>query len=92
MSDQPSNSALEVKLDYLQRDIREIKSDVKEIKNDYVSRREFESRFLESDNSVTERFKPIKEDVSFLKKVVYSTAALIISTLLIAAINFFVNK
>lgn len=38
---QPNNSVLEVKLDYIQKDIKVIKEDVKEIKNDYLTRREF---------------------------------------------------
>lgn len=41
MSEQPNNSVLEVKLDFIQRDIKVIKEDVKEIKNDYLTRREF---------------------------------------------------
>lgn len=34
-------NSVDVKLDYIQRDIRDIKSDVSTIKNDFVTRREF---------------------------------------------------
>lgn len=61
MDEQPPNSALDVKLEYLGRDIREIKSDVKEIKADYVSRREFESKLAE-----------INARVGLITKIIYA--------------------
>lgn len=54
---QPPNSALDVKLDYIQRDIGEIKRDIKEIKSDYISRREFEDVI----KTVREEFAPYKK-------------------------------
>ncbi len=74
--DQPPNSALNVKLDYMQRDIKEIKDDVKDIKNEYVSRREF-----------TDSVKAIREEISPLKKFVYA----IISVLGIAVLGAILN-
>lgn len=62
--EQPPNSALDVKLDYIQRDIREIKGDIKEIKNEYVPHREFE-----------EAIKVIKDDISYYKKLLYGVFA-----------------
>lgn len=40
-TEQPNNAVLEVKLDYISKDITTIKADIKEIKNDFVARREF---------------------------------------------------
>ena len=39
--EQPNNAVLEVKLDYISKDITVIKSDIKEIKSDFIARREF---------------------------------------------------
>lgn len=64
--EQPPNSALNVKLDYIQRDINEIKGDVKDIKKDYVSRMEF-----------IETIKVIKEDLSSHKKLVYGLISIL---------------
>lgn len=55
--DAPSNSILEVKLNYIQKDIGEIKNDVKEIKNDYVSRRELNDIL----KTVREEMKSIRD-------------------------------
>lgn len=40
-TEQPNNAVLEVKIDYLLKDVQTIKTDVKEIKNDYLTRREY---------------------------------------------------
>jgi hypothetical protein len=62
MSDeQPPNSALDVKLDYIQKDIGEIKKDIKEIKTDYIIRREFNEALLD-----------IRRQLAFFQKIVYS--------------------
>jgi hypothetical protein len=39
--EQPNNAVLEVKLDYISKDITVIKADIKEIKSDFIARREF---------------------------------------------------
>lgn len=74
--EQPSNSALNVKLDYIQRDINEIKADVKDIKKEYVSRMEF-----------NEAMKSMREEIAPLKKFVYA----IISILGVAVIGALLN-
>lgn len=61
MEEQPPNSALDVKLDYIQRDIGEIKKDMKEIKADYIIRREF-----------NEALKDIRTQLAFFQKIVYA--------------------
>lgn len=48
MTEVPTNDVLNVKLDYIQKDIAVIKADVKEIKADYVTRREFETQLRDS--------------------------------------------
>jgi len=81
VNDQPTNSILEVKLDYITKDIHEMKSDIKEMKGDYLSRREFEERskateekgivrIKESDEKRESGFIYLKEKVNFLTKLV----------------------
>lgn len=80
--DSPSNSVLEVKLDYIQKDIAVIKSDVKEIKSDYVTRREFENNLRdlaakttliaqELDTKTDTRFKVAEERIDKIYTVLY---------------------
>lgn len=51
-------TSVDVKLDYIQRDIREIKGDVSLMKNDFVSRREF-----------TEALNSLKAEIVLLKSI-----------------------
>lgn len=81
LAEQPPNSALNVKLDYIQRDINEIKGDVKEIKNDYVSRREF-----------NETLKTLREEISPLKKFVYGIISVIGLAVIGAIIQLVINQ
>lgn len=69
--EQPPNSALNVKLDYIQRDINEIKGDVKSIKSDYVSRREFETEFKDIETRLQAQFASVNEKVALLNRVLY---------------------
>lgn len=71
VKDFPSNSVLEVKLDYIQKDIAVIKSDVKEIKSDYISRREHEAKIIEITDKVDTRFKANEENTKKLYTLVY---------------------
>lgn len=67
MSDEiPPNSALDVKLDYIQKDVGEIKKDVKEIKDDYPNRRELNDALV-----------VIRDDIKFLKRIVWSVIAFV---------------
>ncbi len=69
--EQPPNSALDVKLDYIGKDITEIKTDIKEIKSDYIIRREF-----------NEALKDIRLQLAFFQKIVYSVFAVMGLTVL----------
>ncbi len=73
MSDieQPPNSALSVKLDYMQRDIGEIKSDVKSIKSDYISRREHDQDIKELSDKTTTHFGVVEDRVNKIYSIVY---------------------
>lgn len=59
--EQPPNSALNVKLDYIQRDVTEIKGDIKDVKKDYISRREF-----------TDALTALRDEIAPLRKFVYA--------------------
>jgi hypothetical protein len=72
---QPPNSSLDVKLDYIQRGITEIKGDIKEIKSDYMTSREYEIRHKELTDKVTDLMqakivsdKKIEAQESFMNK------------------------
>lgn len=78
---QPPNSALDVKLDYLQRDVREIKSDIKEIKNDYVARREF-----------NETIKDVRESIKPLKQFVYGIITIMGVAIIGALLNLILKR
>ena len=103
MEDMPSENtpafqnSTDVKLDYLQRDIREIKSDVKDIKQDFVSRREYtdglqtvRKEFTDADILIKQGFmdavQSIKDDIALPKKIIYGTVGLILITFLGAII------
>lgn len=76
------NSTIDVKLNYIQRDLNVILADVKEIKKDYVTRREFENSTKNSeakevlknnelDEKTATRFTVVEKQVNTLYKVVY---------------------
>jgi len=58
-------NSVDVKLDYIQRDIRAMAVDIKDIKTDFISRREF-----------VEAIKDLEKDITFLQKIVYGAVAL----------------
>lgn len=71
MSENPTNSTLDVKLDYIQRDLNVIKSDVKEMKGDYISRREFGDKTKELEDKIIARLESNDEKLKDLFKMVY---------------------
>ena len=77
----PSNSVLEVKLDYIQKDIMVIKQDVKEIKSDFVSRREF-----------SETLKELKDQIKPLKQFVYGIIGVMGLAVMGAIFNLILRK
>lgn len=87
----PTNAALEVKLDYIQRDISVIKTDIKEIKNDYVSRREFDNKITEVQNSFNERMTEITDKVTLLNKVLYGIVGLLGTTAIISLFKLIIK-
>lgn len=86
MTETPTNSVLEVKLDYIQQDIKVIKSDVKEMKSEYITRREFEEKSKENKDAVDVQFDTINEKVSLLNRVLYWVIGVLA---LAAATSFF---
>lgn len=70
--EQPPNSALDVKLNYMQKTMDEIKTDVKEIKNDYIIRREFNDGIKLIQEKYELEIGQLKRDIGFLRKVIYS--------------------
>lgn len=52
-------NSVDVKLDYLQRDLREVKADVKDIKNDSISRREYTDGLNTIRGQFAEGFKEV---------------------------------
>ena len=58
-------NSVDVKLDYIQRDLREMKVDIKDIKTDFVNRREF-----------TEALNAIRDEISPLRRIIYGIVAL----------------
>lgn len=66
-------NSVDVKLDYIQRDVRQIQVDISVIRNDFVSRREF-----------TEAIKELKETVAFLQKIIFGFIGLIVVGVLTA--------
>ena len=67
----PTNSVLEVKLDYIQKDINVIKSDVKDIKNDYISRREFGVSNKDLEEKLSERISVVNDKANQHSKVIW---------------------
>ena len=71
MSENPTNSTLDVKLDYIQRDLNVIKSDVKEMKGDYISRREFGDKTKELEEKILTRLEINEEKLKEVFRMVY---------------------
>lgn len=72
-----TNEVLNVKLDYIQKDIAVIKSDVKEIKSDYITRREFVEKIQDFDRITDTRFKVAEGRVDKLYSIVYWVVGLL---------------
>ncbi len=81
IQEQPPNSTLNVKIDYIQRDIQEIKQVVKEIQSDFVSRREF-----------NESLKAIRDEISPLKRFIYGIITVIGVAVVGALLNLILKK
>lgn len=60
---QPTQTSVDVKLDYIQRDIRDIKDGLK----DNVNRREY-----------NEALTDLRKDIAFLQKIIYGFIALLV--------------
>lgn len=75
-TDMPSNSILELKLTYIQNDLKEIKNDVKEMKADYVTRREFDNALKRIEEVTDEKIVIINESIKPLRQFVYSLVAI----------------
>lgn len=73
----PNNSVLEVKLDYIQNDIKQIKNDVREIKQDFISRREYETGEKDYDSKIQTQMETLTEKVALLNRVLYWTIAVV---------------
>jgi len=102
INDQPTNSILELKLDYITKDIKEIKADIKEMKGDYLSRREFEEkskstedkcivRIKELDEKRESGFEYLREKVTFLTKLVNGIATTVGLALLGALLKLLIK-
>jgi hypothetical protein len=68
-TEQPNNAVLEVKLDFIQKDIAVIKSDVKEIKNDYLTRREFSSQQTEIERTLKDHENRTRANERFIGNI-----------------------
>lgn len=99
----PKQSSADVKLDYMQRDIHEIKGDVKDIKNDYVSRREFtdsntnlKKEFSDANTLIRQEFldavKDVKNDIALPKKIIYGGVTVIVLAVLGAIIELVIVR
>jgi len=76
----PTNGVLEVKLDYVLRDISIIKTDLKEIKQDFITRREFETSNFE-----------INEKIKFLNRSVWSVVGTVFTAVGIAMLRLIIK-
>jgi len=90
-ADTPSNSILELKLDYIKKDIEIIKSDVKEIKSDFISRREFENQTKDSDEKYQAQFATVLEKVTLLNRVLYWTVGALASAVVVSLIKLVIK-
>lgn len=66
-----TNTVLAVKLDFMQKDVNEIKADVKEMKSEYIPRREALSIAKELSEKTEARFVVGEERVNRLYSIVY---------------------
>ena len=82
MNELSSNDTLSVKLDYITRDIREIKADVKEMKSDYVSRRELDAEVKSVNERISSENRAIQEQISIPIKMIYVTAGVVLLAVL----------
>jgi len=67
-------TSMDVKLDYIQRDVREIKDVLK----DNVSRREFTEGLKTVRDQSTESIKEVKDKLDFQGKIIYSFIGVIL--------------
>lgn len=75
MQTEPTNSTLAITLEYIKKDIIEIKSDVKDIKSEYVLRREFQDKLLEQEERMMYKIDSLNERISVPLKAMYATAS-----------------
>lgn len=75
-----TNEVLNVKLDYIQKDIAIIKTDIKEIKSDYIIRREFNEALVE-----------IRSQLAFFQKIVYSVFTVVGLSVLAAILKLIIK-
>jgi len=73
-------NSVDVKLDYLQRDMREIKGDIKDIKNDFINRREF-----------TEGLNEVRNQIAPIRKALYWAAAVVGASILGALLRLVIQ-
>lgn len=91
-TENPSNSILEVKLDYIQKDLAVIKGDVKEIKADFISRREFDADLKDLGIQNSLRFAAIEDKVSILNRVLYGMVGLLGTATIISILKLIYIK
>lgn len=77
-SDDTKIAIINTTLQYIQRDITEIKDDIKGISNQFVARTEFED------------FK--RGEFANIKKIVYGAVGAILVAFMLAATSFFIKK
>lgn len=104
MEDLPHpQTSIDVKLDYMQRDVREMKADIKDIKQDFVSRREFventnniKKEFTDANTLIREEFlsavEAIKTDIALPKKIIYGMIGVIILAVFGAIIELVIRR
>lgn len=94
----PAQSSIDVKLDYIQRDVREMKTKIDVIQNDFVSRREYvestismKKEFTDANTLIRQEFldevKSVKRDIALPKKIMYGLMSVIALTVLGAVLE-----
>lgn len=68
-------TSLEVKLDYIHQDVKDVKLDIKEMKDSYVSRREFEDKIADIEEKLIDKVISNAERIDTLYKMVYGVAS-----------------
>lgn len=81
---QPLQTSVDVKLDYIQRDITKIQTDIGVIKNDYPSRREFTEGLNNTRDKFAESVAELKGSIMFLQKIIYSFIGLFVLAVMAA--------